>query len=124
MGSYGPVAKTAALGIKEITSNKKKEAKAIERQEKNRYIRLPLEILGNAGYIPLYKEVRKAVMDDIYKDLKKSGVNMEELKNKNPKLYEKFKKMEEKFSDEDFKNKLKEKQKIMQERIKKKQIAK
>jgi len=41
-------------------------------QEKERNIRLPLEILGNAGYIPLYKEIRNSVMDDIYKDLKNS----------------------------------------------------
>lgn len=73
MGSYGPMAKTAALGIKVITANEKKTIKAKERQEKERNIRLPLEILGNAGYIPLYKEVRKSVMNDIYKDLKKSG---------------------------------------------------
>jgi hypothetical protein len=73
MGSYGPMAKTAALGIKVITANEKKTIKAKERQEKERNIRLPLEILGNAGYIPLYKEIRKSVMDDIYKDLKKSG---------------------------------------------------
>jgi hypothetical protein len=73
MGSYGPMAKTAALGIKVITANEKKTIKAKKRQEKERNIRLPLEILGNAGYIPLYKEVRKSVMNDIYKDLKKSG---------------------------------------------------
>jgi hypothetical protein len=79
MGAYGPMAKTAALGIKVITADEKKEADAIERQEKERNIRLPLEILGNAGYIPLYKEIRKSVMDDIYKDLKnnsKKGVKV------------------------------------------------
>lgn len=70
MGSYGPIAKTGALAVKVITSKDKKKADAIERQEKERNIRLPLEILGNSGYIPLYKEIRKSVMDDIYKDLK------------------------------------------------------
>jgi hypothetical protein len=72
MGSYGPMAKTGALAVKVITSKEKKKADAKERQEKERNIRLPLEILGNAGYIPLYKEIRKSVMDDIYKDLKNS----------------------------------------------------
>jgi hypothetical protein len=70
MGSYGPMAKTGALAVKVITSNDKKEADAIERQQKERNIRLPLEILGNAGYVPFYKEIRKSVMDDIYKGLK------------------------------------------------------
>jgi hypothetical protein len=72
MGSYGPIAKTGALAVKVISSKDKKKADAKERQEKERNIRLPLEILGNAGYIPLYKEIRKSVMDDIYKDLKNS----------------------------------------------------
>jgi hypothetical protein len=26
--------------------------------------------MGNLGYVPLYKEIRKSVMDDIYKGLK------------------------------------------------------
>jgi hypothetical protein len=78
MGSYGPMAKTAALGVKAITADEKKTEEAKERQEKERNIRLPLEILGNAGYIPLYKEIRKSVMDDIYKDLKKKEENKNE----------------------------------------------
>jgi hypothetical protein len=73
MGSYGPIAKTGALAVKVISSKDKKKADAIERQQKERNIRLPLEILGNSGYVPLYKEIRKSVMDDIYKDLRDSG---------------------------------------------------
>lgn len=73
MGSYGPAAKTAALAIKSLSADDKKEADAIERQEKERNIRLPLEILGNLGYVPLYKEIRKSVMDDIYKGLKNAS---------------------------------------------------
>jgi transcriptional antiterminator NusG len=48
----------------------KKEADAIERQEDVKNIRIPLEVLGNAGFIPLYKDIRKTVMNNIYKDLK------------------------------------------------------
>lgn len=89
MGSYSPIAKTAALGLKVLTSPEKKEAGAIERQEKERDIRLPLEILGNMGLVPLYKEVRKAVMDNIYKDLKSGGgISEEELKRTDPKMYQ------------------------------------
>ena len=80
MGSYGPAAKTVALAVKTYSEEDKKTAKALDRQEKERTIRVPLEIMGNLGYIPLYKEIRKAVMDDIYKDLKtkKPSIILEE----------------------------------------------
>jgi len=88
MGSYGPTAKTLAFGIKSLSADEKKTYEAKERQEKERTIRLPLEIMGNLGYIPLYKEIRKSVMDDIYKGLKDGGgISREELKKSDPKMY-------------------------------------
>ena len=92
MGSYGPMAKTVALGVKSLSANDKKTDEAIERQQKERTIRLPLEILGNLGYVPLYKEIRKSVMDDIYKGLRTkesdSGITKEELKKLDPEMYQ------------------------------------
>jgi hypothetical protein len=91
MGSYSPAMKTAALAFKVFSADDKKTAEALERQEKERYVRVPLEILGNAGLVPLYKEIRKSVMDDIYKDLKNkngSGITKEELKKLDPKMYQ------------------------------------
>jgi hypothetical protein len=87
-GSYGPAIKTADLVLKKAFEDDKKEFDAIKRQEKEKNIRIPLEVLGNLGLIPLYKEIRKSVMKDIYKDLEKGkGVSREELKKTNPKMY-------------------------------------
>ena len=66
-GSYGPAIKTTNLIIKTYREGDKKEADAIQRQEDVKNIRIPLEVLGNAGFIPLYKDIRKEVMKEIYK---------------------------------------------------------
>jgi hypothetical protein len=73
MGPFGPAAKTADLAIRKATEDDKKEADAIARSEKETSIRLPLEILGNLGMIPLYKDVRKIVNAEIYKGLSKAA---------------------------------------------------
>jgi hypothetical protein len=87
-GSYGPAIKTADLVVKKVFEDDKKQFDAIDRQEKEKNVRIPLEVLGNLGLVPLYKEVRKSVMKDIYKGLEKGkGISKEELKKKNPKMY-------------------------------------
>lgn len=68
-GAFGPSLKTADFIVKKALEPEKKQADAIARREKELNVRIPLEILGNAGLVPLYKDVRKAVMKDIYKDL-------------------------------------------------------
>jgi len=68
-GAFGPSLKTADFIVKKALEPEKKKADAIARREKELNVRIPLEILGNAGLVPLYKDVRKAVMKDIYKDL-------------------------------------------------------
>ena len=70
-GAYGPAVKTTNLIIKTYSEDNKKEADAIQRQEDVKNIRIPLEVLGNAGFIPLYKDIRKEVMKEIYKGLDK-----------------------------------------------------
>jgi hypothetical protein len=71
-GSFGPALKTADFITRKAFEPEKKKEEAIARREKELNIRIPLEILGNAGLVPLYKDVRKAVMKDIYKDLEKA----------------------------------------------------
>tara|TARA_R110000868_G_scaffold133077_1_gene344479 strand:- start:1192 stop:4833 length:3642 start_codon:yes stop_codon:yes gene_type:complete len=66
-GSYGPAIKTADLVLKKAFEDEKQDAAAIERQEKEKNVRIPLEVLGNLGLVPLYKEIRKSVIKDIYK---------------------------------------------------------
>lgn len=68
-GPLQPALKTTDFVIKTWTADEKKEAAAKERQEKNKYIRTPIEIAGNLGAILMYKDVRKLVMKDINKTL-------------------------------------------------------
>ena len=77
--AYGPALGAGSLLIKKLTEDKKKTPEAIERQDMERFIRLPLELLGNLGFIPLYKDVRKITLDRIYGDLSRAK---RELKDK------------------------------------------
>jgi hypothetical protein len=74
-GAFGPTLKTADLIVRKYFEPEKKKPEAIARREKEINVRIPLEILGNAGFVPLYKDIRKAVMKDIYKDLEKADKN-------------------------------------------------
>ena len=111
LGSLGPAYNTADLIYKNrsrIISGEttKKELDAIEREDRTVRERIPLEILGNLGYIPLYKDVRKIVNSSIYSSIKEAEKvakrvkqreddllggyeNKTDLKRYNPKLYEK-----------------------------------
>ena len=75
LGSFGPAAKTADLIVRKLSEPEKKEAAAIERQKKELNVRIPLEVLGNAGLVPLYKDIRKVVMKEMYKDLENAQSN-------------------------------------------------
>jgi hypothetical protein len=72
-GPLAPTAKTGALILRKAFEAPKKTEEAQERREKEIGIRIPLEILGNVGLIPLYKDVKKIVLKEIYKDLDKSS---------------------------------------------------
>jgi hypothetical protein len=87
-GPLSPLLKTTKLVWKNIYGPEKKEQAAIERQKNERMYRIPLEILGNAGLIPIYKDVRNVVNSVLYKNLKE---NSKKLKS----------------SDDDFKSTLK-----------------
>ena len=103
-GPFGPSLKTANLIARKLTEEPKKEEDAIERSEKEFKVRIPLEVLGNVGLIPMYKDVRKVVMKNIYKDLDKAdkatetkqddfkpyGLNKNELKKYMPEVYDQY----------------------------------
>lgn len=72
LGSTTPAVKTIKYVGMKLTEDEKKTAEAKERQSKERMLRVPLEIAGSLGYIPLYKDVRKVTMDAIYGDLDRS----------------------------------------------------
>ena len=69
-GSTSPMFKTAKLAFEKWHEDPKKEHAAIERQNAEIKQRIPLEIVGNAGYIPLYKEFKSLLNDLIYESLK------------------------------------------------------
>ena len=93
-GAFGPTLKTADLITRKAFEEDKKEKDAIERQKKEISVRIPLEVLGNAGLVPLYKDIRKSVLKDIYKDLEKaesrssrSQMGKEDMKKYFPDMY-------------------------------------
>ena len=85
-GPFGPALKTAELAVKKATEEPKKKEGAIQRQKDELMIRLPLEVLGNLGWVPLYKDVRKIAIDKIYasldKEQKEEALNQEQVKLK------------------------------------------
>lgn len=78
--AYGPILGTADLLVKKLTEPERKESDAIKRQEGERFVRLPLEILGNLGFIPLYKDIRKVVLSNLYGDLTRAQKLLKEKK--------------------------------------------
>jgi hypothetical protein len=93
MGPFGPAYKTGELIMKKATESEKEEEGAIERAEKEKSLRIPLEVLGNLGMVPLYKDIRKIVNTEIYKDLDKKptggkgGMSKEDMKKYFPDMY-------------------------------------
>ena len=69
--SLGPAVKTADFIVKKATSAPKKTVEAQERQEDELMYRLPLELLGNSGFIPMYKDVRRLVLRSLYGEMNK-----------------------------------------------------
>jgi len=70
--AYSPMIKTLEFGINKIFESDRVQPDAIERQQDERFIRLPLETFGVLGFIPFYKDVRKIVLGNMYKDLRKA----------------------------------------------------
>jgi len=120
LGPAGPFVKSLDYSLKKLTEKdrvapkesdsdavKAKRREAVLRQQRERNIRVPLELTGTLGYVPFYKDIRKVVNEMIYTDLKKSLKEQEANKEKkaemlmgyeskadmelqNPKLYEKL----------------------------------
>ena len=73
-GPLSPVIKTATLASDAYFPDYEVTQKAaIERRKKEKYVRVPLEILAATGYLPMANEIIKEVNADIYKDFRKGG---------------------------------------------------
>ena len=72
LGPSAPAARSLKFAVEKSFAKDKKEPDAIRRQEMEKRYRIPLELLGNAGLIPLYKDIKKILFSEMYKDLKKA----------------------------------------------------
>jgi hypothetical protein len=105
-GPYAPTLRTSEFAYKKFTEAPKKEEDAIKRQDREMYYRLPIEVLGSTGFVPLYKDVRTLTNKWIYQELDKEraeqnnkdeseketpyGMNMSDLKRYHPDVYEEY----------------------------------
>jgi len=71
IGPYSPLVKSITFGIdKYFFAKPKEEDEAKERQRREKYQRIPLEIGGLTGLVPFYRDLRKYLNEDIYKGLR------------------------------------------------------
>lgn len=95
LGPSAPAARSLKFAVEKSFAKDKKEPDAIRRQEMEKRYRIPLELLGNAGLIPLYKDIKKILFSEMYKDLKKaedtpgglSKINKKDMEFLYPELY-------------------------------------
>ena len=90
LGPFAPAYGTADLLVEKLTEDKKKTPEAIERQDMERYVRLPLELFGNLGLVPLYKDIRKVVLSNIYADLSRAQKDLENKKKTKEEMLQGF----------------------------------
>ena len=79
LGPYTPLVKSILFSLEKIFLSKPKiEEDARERQRREKEERIPLELLGLTGLVPFYKDIRKALNEDIYKGLRDKDNDDEE----------------------------------------------
>ena len=74
LGPSIPFIKASEYSFAKMTEPDKKTDEAIERQRKERLYRVPLEVAGALGYVPLYKDIKKIQMEFLYGDMNKISV--------------------------------------------------
>jgi hypothetical protein len=74
-GSFGPALKTANFITRKALEPEKEDDEAYDRQQQEINVRIPLEILGTLGLVPLYKDIRKSVLKDMYSGIEEAEEN-------------------------------------------------
>jgi len=74
LGPSIPFIKASEYSFAKMTEPDKKTDEALERQRKERLYRVPLEVAGALGYVPLYKDIKKIQMEFLYGNLGKVSV--------------------------------------------------
>ena len=127
MGPFGPFYKMAEFGVKTLSADEKKDPAARIRQQRELNERLPLELLGNLGLIPLYRDIRALLLADIYKGMGKekkgssTGMTKAEkalMKEYFPEMYEMQMQMEEEMKNPELERMMKEQEKAIEEMMK------
>tara|TARA_R110002153_G_scaffold4195_6_gene20169 strand:- start:1195 stop:8091 length:6897 start_codon:yes stop_codon:yes gene_type:complete len=80
--AFGPAIKTLDFAVKKATSAPKKTPQGKALEEAELMYRLPLEILGNTGLIPMYRDVRRLVLRDIYSEMNKASNDLKDKKKR------------------------------------------
>tara|TARA_R110002020_G_scaffold27488_8_gene88583 strand:- start:2146 stop:3663 length:1518 start_codon:yes stop_codon:yes gene_type:complete len=127
MGPFGPFYKMAEFGVKTLSADEKKDPAARIRQQRELNERLPLELLGNLGLIPLYRDIRALLLADIYKGMGKekkgssTGMTKAEkaqMKEYFPEMYEMQMQLEEDMKNPELERMMKEQEKAIDEMMK------
>ena len=82
----GPAVKTIDFILAKMTEGPKKTTTAIEKREKELLYRLPLELLGHSGFVPMYKDVRKLVLKSIYNEMNSEKAQAKSEKEREEKI--------------------------------------
>jgi hypothetical protein len=72
LGPSAPAVRALKFAVEKSFAEDKKEPDAIKRQDMERRLRIPIEVLGTLGLLPLYKDIKKILFSELYKDLKKA----------------------------------------------------
>ena len=72
LGPSAPAVRALKFAVEKSFAEDKKEPDAIKRQDMERRLRIPIELLGTFGLLPLYKDIKKILFSELYKDLKKA----------------------------------------------------
>jgi hypothetical protein len=80
LGPAIPFIKSAEYSVSKMTEPEKKTEEARLRQEKERKYRVPLEVAGSLGFVPLYKDLKKIQMEVLYRDMGKTTITEENVK--------------------------------------------
>jgi len=67
--AYGPAIKSLLFILKKATEKEKEGEAEKQLQSDEKSIRIPLEVLGNLGFVPMYKDVRKLVLKSLYEEM-------------------------------------------------------
>ena len=80
-GPFSPLAKSTARAFKVITkSQTSAKPETREKYKKELLNRISIEALGNFGMIPFYKDIRRIIVKDMFKDIdKREGENSDDM---------------------------------------------